>query len=315
LIKNKIDEKNLIVKKNKLIESKYNMTTLELKLIIVALSRIKKGDTNFFKTQIKVLEFSDLVGTNETSIYKNIKKACESLSSKTLKIYNDKNFEIYTWIKHIKYYSSEGSLEIEFNELLAPYLLLIKDNFTAYMLKDIIHLKSKYSIRIYELLKQYEKIGYRVIELNHFKDLLCINGSYSKYGLLKNRVLEPAKNELKKCSDIEFTYTAIKEGRKIVSVRFNIFKSDNKQDEEDYKKYDKFKLIGMIQKEFFKKFNINLHHVDFVSKHRIILIGILQRLFGTDPKKIKFPERYLFSLIDDVTNCYDISKLKKLMDY
>jgi hypothetical protein len=42
-----IDDKNLIVKKNRFLEASYNMSTLELKIIIVALSKIQKDDERF----------------------------------------------------------------------------------------------------------------------------------------------------------------------------------------------------------------------------------------------------------------------------
>jgi len=52
----------------------------------------------------------------------------------------------------------DGIINFEVNPSLKPYLLNITNNFTSYHLDTIAHLKSTYTIRIYELLKQYENI-------------------------------------------------------------------------------------------------------------------------------------------------------------
>lgn len=53
-----------------------------------------------------------------------------------------------------------------------PYLLQLKERFTRYELKNILYFKNKYSIRIYELLKQYEKIGKREINIKELRGYL-----------------------------------------------------------------------------------------------------------------------------------------------
>jgi plasmid replication initiation protein len=173
-------------------------------------------------------------------------------------------------------------------------------------------MKSKHSIKLYELLKQYKNIGHRKFELDELKVFLNIDSKYKLYGHIKERILEPARKEIEQTSDLKFTYKEIKQGRKIVGLTFDII---NIKEGECYEKYDKFKLIGMIQEEFFNKFNINLHHVDFVSKHRIIVLDILKTLKGVNPSKIEFPERWLNSVINDSIGKYDLSKIKKLKDF
>ena len=45
------------------------------------------------------------------------------------------------------------------------YLIQLKSQFTSIELRYAIHLQSVYAMRIYELLKQYRKIGERVLSL------------------------------------------------------------------------------------------------------------------------------------------------------
>ncbi len=265
-------------------------------------------------TFISVEEFSKITNTKKDGIYAHIKTMCNNLGSKSIKVFNKENnrYVVYPWFSKLEYYINEGMVEIEFNSNIEPFLLMLKDNFTAYVLKYVIHMKSRYSIRLYELLKQYEIIGLRKIELNKLKELLNIDDKYKLYGHIRQRVLEPAKKEIEKTSDIRFTYQEIKTGRKITAIKFYITKNESS---ENYSNYDKFKLTCMIQNEFYNKFNINLHHTDFLSKHRIILIDILRTLKGVNQSKIRYPERWFKNAIIESTNKYDSDKICKLKDF
>jgi plasmid replication initiation protein len=309
-----IDENNLVIKQNCFVESIYDMSALELKLTLIAISRIAKDSNEFTSTIISVDEFTKITNTKKDGLYTYIKNICDNLGSKTLKIFDkEKNrYKVYPWFSKLEYYINDGMVEIKFNNEIKPFLLLLKDNFTSYALKYIINMKSKYSIKLYELLKQYETIGHRKFELDNLKSLLNLSDGYTQFCHLKSRVLEPAKKELEKTSDIKFTYKEEKKGRKIVALKFNITKA---KDDENYNNYDKYKVIGMIQDEFYNKFNINLHHIDFISKHRIILLDILKTVKGVNQSKIKYPERWFNNVIIESTNKYDSSKICKLKDF
>jgi hypothetical protein len=106
---------------------------------------------------------------------------------------------------------------------MKPYLLQLKERFTTYRLKEVIQLKSSFSIRIYELLKQYEKIGERIFLLETLKASLGIGPTeYSLYGDFKRRVLLVAQSEVAEKTDISFKFKEIKEGRKVVKIKFII---------------------------------------------------------------------------------------------
>ena len=90
-------------------------------------------------------------------------------------------------------------------------------------MQNVIRFKSTYSIRLYELLKQYEKIGERTFDLIEFKKTLGIRpGSYKLYGHLKSKILNPTQKELKQNADIRFDFKEKKQGRKVVGIIFRI---------------------------------------------------------------------------------------------
>ncbi|WP_080965286.1 RepB family plasmid replication initiator protein [Clostridium novyi] len=148
------------------------------------------------------------------------------------------------WFASIKYFKDEGKMAFTFAPRLKPYYLQLK-NYTKYRISNIASLKSQYSIRIYELLKQYEKIKTRKLDLNHLKELLGLEiHQYPKFYDFKNRVLNVAQKELSEKTDIKFTFEEIKTGRKVTSIRFFIDQKHKKKDVEEVKHKDIIDTLG-----------------------------------------------------------------------
>ena len=60
---------------------------------------------------------------------------------------------------------------------------------TLYRLKNITNLNSEYSLKFYEGLKQYEKIGVRIYELKELKKFLGVEKLYDRFYDFKRRIL------------------------------------------------------------------------------------------------------------------------------
>ena len=227
--------KNIVVKKNPLIESKYKMNPLEIKILLSVISMIDKNDSDFWTYRIKIKDLGE---------YKEIKRACKSLINRSFEIKDGKSWELYSWFSYIAYKNQYGLIECSFDPRLKPYLLQIKDNFTAYTLESILPMRSTYSVRIYELLKQYESIGSRSFDLNDLQELLQVPKSYRIWRDFVKRVLEPAKKEINQYSDITIDYKPVKTGRKITALNFVIGSNLKEMTLKQYKARVRAKCVG-----------------------------------------------------------------------
>ena len=166
-------EKNLVVKHNDLIEAKYDLNLNELKIILYAVSKLDREKEKFNLLTLNIREFFNLLGTTQER-YSEIREIIKELRKKEIIVKKDGNELIVGWLSSIEYLGDQGEIELEFSEKLMPYLLQLKERFTRYELKNILYFKNKYSIRIYELLKQYEKIGKREINIKELRGYLGI---------------------------------------------------------------------------------------------------------------------------------------------
>jgi plasmid replication initiation protein len=215
-------ENKLIVKSNDLIEASYRLSTQGKKLILILLSKIGPDDQDFKIHKIKIKEIQKVLGIENKVDYVRLKALTKTLRKAKIDIPNRPDLDI-GWLSSSEYIEKEGYVELCFDPKLKKYLLDLKEFFTKYYLKNAIKLNSAYSIRIYELLKQYERISERKFSVDHLKYVLGIQDSkYKLYGDFKRYVINPAQKDIKKNSDISFNYKEIKEGHKVAELLFLI---------------------------------------------------------------------------------------------
>lgn len=217
-----------IVKHNDLIEAKIGLGLMGTRIFLKALSLIHREDVDFKVYTIIVSELLEECGVSSNN-YEVLKQEAESLASITLKLptKNKKGFLYTGLVSSIEYVPQKGWLELIFDPKLKPYLLQVKGNFTTYELQYVFLMKSQYSIRIYELLKQYATFGRRKIDLDGLRHILSLEDKYPNFADFKKRVIEPARKECSLFSDISFTYKPIKKGRKTVGLDFTIKRKSN----------------------------------------------------------------------------------------
>lgn len=214
--------KNLVVKSNDLVEARYKLNLNEQKLILYAVGKLERTKEKFNILQIQTSDFVKLLNTSELR-YTEIRNLVTNLMEKQVKITTETGELIANWVSSIEYIKNSGTIELEFSKKLTPYLLQLKKRFTRYELENILYLKNKHSIRVYELLKQYENIGKREIKVNDLRNCLGIeNNQYQRFSNFENRVLNTTKNEINEHTDLTVDYKKIKTGRKITSISYTI---------------------------------------------------------------------------------------------
>ncbi|MBW9146859.1 replication initiation protein [Clostridium sp. CM028] len=213
---------NWIYQSNKLIEASYSFTVLEQKLIRLLASMITKDDVDLKEYQFLATDLSKTLNIHKRNIYRELDRVTDKLMARFIKMKNDdtEEFDKFHLIKTAKL--RNGILILKIDEDM-KYFYLKLNWYTKYQLKNIMQFKSTYSFRLYELLKQYEGIGSRLISIADLRIGLDIEKEqYPKYSNLKQKVINVAQNEINLKTDISFDYEEIKTGRKVTSIKFYI---------------------------------------------------------------------------------------------
>jgi plasmid replication initiation protein len=215
-----------------LVNAKYKLNTSEIKFILTAITQIDSVQDEVLKDyEIKVSDLEQKLQAEQNET--RLKQFAKKLMSKPLEVPTADGWIIANWFSDIEYVRGQARFKVRFSEKLKPYLLQLKERFVAYNLKYILPLTSTYSVRIYQLLKEYKKLTKRYFTVEELQDILQVPKSYKdSYKDFKRNVLKVAEKELREHTDIYFTIEEEKEGRKVSRLIFRIYKNEHKKEAE-----------------------------------------------------------------------------------
>lgn len=225
--------KALVTKSNNLVEARYHFSIWETRVFTKLVSLIQPGDEDFKKYKLYIKDLVSFFGVKDNDAYVKIKAVPDNLLKKVVTIpYTTENGEERFLKTGLIAQASipkkkEGYIELSFHPDLKPYLLQLKRTFLSYDISNVLKISSVYSVRIYELLKQYEKIGHREFDIETLKATLGVSDKYKLYGHFKSRIILKAQKDLKQHTDIYFNFKEVKSGRRVVAIIFEIKKNKN----------------------------------------------------------------------------------------
>lgn len=231
----------LLVKHNKLVQSKYSLTANEQKLLYKIFEEIQK---NGYKTREVTLTFEDFYREYKQIIGRKITKndfryTLEAIQDKKPYIIDMDND---TYIR-TQWYAIKGKLDLSeitliIDDLVFEYIQSLDKNFTGLRIATLYSFKNFYTMRIYELLKQWSSVKREIIyKVDTLKSLLgleeieqvekdgsitVLNSGYRNFGIFDRKILKKAVNEINEKSELKVSYTTKKKGRKIVEVIFKV---------------------------------------------------------------------------------------------
>lgn len=218
--------KNYLVTKSNyfIMNSSYDLSLEEQKLILTLASMVQPEDEEFKPYIFRISDFIELLGVENQAKYTEIPKITKELMKKVFEIEEGNRIIQTAWLSGVIYEKGTGYVTLKFNPDLKPYMLKLNSMFTQYRLANILSMKSKYSPRIYEILKcnEFKKQGYIEIEVEELRKLLRADTIYPLYADFKRKVIIQTQKELKKLSDINFEFEEIKTGRKVTALKFYI---------------------------------------------------------------------------------------------
>jgi plasmid replication initiation protein len=219
----------LVTKSNALINATYNLSSQEQKIILTLASLVEPDDEEFREYVFKIQNFIKLLEIKDKSKYTEVPRITKELMKKVFEIRTGNSIKQLSWLCSVVYKINEGIVILKFSPDLKPYLLHLKSMYTKYRLENILNLKSKYSIRMYEILKCNQFKGECIIELNELKNMVGAVANYFKiYADFKKKVLLQAQKEINAITDISFDFAEIKESRRIVGIKLIIFSNNKK---------------------------------------------------------------------------------------
>ena len=220
--------KNHVVKSNQVIEASYQLSAVEQRIVLAAISRIPKNQpiTDDELYPVSVDELKQL-GVREKTAYRDLKEGINRLYERSINLSIDDKSIKMRWVQEIQFLDSQSVIGIRFSKPILPFISNLSREFTKYALSDIAGINSGYGIRIYELLVQYRQIGKREISVESLRTMLELGKKYPLFADFKKRVIDTAIDQINEYSPLKVTYEQKKTGRKVTHIIFS-FKEKSK---------------------------------------------------------------------------------------
>ncbi len=259
----------LIRKSNDLVEARYKFDIWETRVFTKLLTLIRPDDIDFQPFRIYLRDvIDDFKLHKDNASYKLLRDATDNLLSKVFYVpyevegaIRERKYPIIIMSDTLKAALEEGArvkneyVEVCIHPEMKPLLLQLKEKFTSYDIENIISLKSNYTLRIYEHLKQYERIGRRQLDIEYLKRIFEITTEYPLFANFYQKIIEPAHADINHYTDLTITKIGkVKRGRKVESLLFEFHGKDNKYAQKTLKVAEPNVAYNVSEDQLFIKF-------------------------------------------------------------
>lgn len=217
---------NMATQSNKLIEASYKMSVPAKRVMLMLLGQIHPGQQDVSgRVRIEASDYAEKTGVALNHAYADIKNGCRELMRTIIKTKDTvrKTTSECVVVHWMEYHENEGWLEATFTPWIAPFIHKLRDTgYKTICINEAVKFKRFHTIRLYELLMQWEFSGKRHITIDDLRKTFQIEKKqYPRFSDLKRWVIEPSILEIKEKTYRKIEYEIKKTGRQISSITFN----------------------------------------------------------------------------------------------
>ncbi|WP_343514368.1 replication initiation protein [Acinetobacter baumannii] len=224
-------EPELSVMQNRMIEAWNSMSIDEKRIFVLASPLVRLCNaTEQTRFSISAKDYAEACGIEIASAYSQLKTAADSLRGRYFSYINTAKKRVSVhWVIRIEY--SEAEISFYFpDEVL--YMLSIFDAqnpYTKFRIETALSLKGAHSLQLYQLLKQYETVGFREFSEELFRQTFELTKKYKVISNLRIRVIEPSVAEINAKTELKVKFSQLKKGNKVIGFRFDMKKPKSKK--------------------------------------------------------------------------------------
>ena len=251
-----LDEKYIVEKSKSLVWAQFqDYSPGELKILDTYLSRIDPRNPDTSLVTFTKKEYAELMGLDSDIRTEQLKAYTGGLLSNVVTIdLPDKGYVQYALFSEAKCYlddkSGQVTIEVDCNhKLKTAFFDIARNGYVRYQLKNIINLKSQYSVRLYPKLKD-RPFGW-TISVAELREMLgATAASYDVFKDFNKHVLQKAVKEINEVTDITVSTENIRKGRSVESIRFKVDeKTPHVISKEDSKLFDDAEVVEVEEDE------------------------------------------------------------------
>jgi plasmid replication initiation protein len=167
-------------------------------------------------------EFSEVFNVSLSNCYGVLKRAIDKLMKTDIRIEktDGSGFCRINVCSMADYNKHEGNISVKFTDDIMPYLAQVTNRFVLYNIKEISNFGSLYTTRLYELIQEFKETGWLLISVDQLREVFAVGNKFKTYNNFKQKTFAHACREINNNYDMGLRFEELKEGRKVVAVKF-----------------------------------------------------------------------------------------------
>lgn len=301
-----------VIQHNAITNSRHDLKACQLDILYLLLSTIKDDDPLYKEYTLNFADIETLTGRkwNRTEFIKNT----SGMGSKMYEIGVPNDIEndytqlwLFQWITYKK---GTTSVTVKLTDKATQFFFHLKNNFTMMELTSILSCDSKYAKRIYAICCQWINTGTKEYAVEDLRKMLMTDESFKQWGQFKEKVLDKAKEEINKSTNINMEYTLRKTSRSFSHVTFKMKRKTAVQQQIDFslpveKQTEFSRSVAVLQKETGFKQDMAERIANSISFDQIadyrkrIIARYMKAMNGQLPTIKDIPKYFLAMLKED----------------
>lgn len=232
------NEENKMVVRNDYVKAIHpdRMSVNAMKLFRLTIAQCRMKDEELFEYTFKVEDIAKAFHIEGRTVYRELQSMCVSMMQMVL-LYGDGDPRKSWTMKHIvercTHEPGSGEIVIQLHKDMTDLLLRLKRDFTKIPIASVLLMRSKYSIRLFELLCEKMKncLPYAdnatevTLTLEEIRKATGTDKrkTYDKTSNFKARVLKPSLSEIEESAGWKILCYDLKKGRAVIGFRLEVW--------------------------------------------------------------------------------------------
>lgn len=221
--------------RNELVNGKYVLTLLEMRMVVALAAHIIKNIDKFEAYSISVRELGDFMGLGADESYSRIKTLARKLRKRELFFEwcstpnsKRKSWLVTGWFDFLLYDDEFSRLEFQFSSKIEPMLLQVHEAYVKLDSKPLMAFKGMYSLRFLMLIAEWERIQPYTIAIADLREMLQLGNKYKTFADFDRHVVGVALKEINALTDFSVRAVPQKKSRAYTHYKFYIKRNPKK---------------------------------------------------------------------------------------
>lgn len=217
------ENKTEIWQGNEITRAKYSYTGVEINIMCLIIYKLQYySDSHYYQLPITCDEYIERTGLDPSN-RKEIKKAVRSMMCKSFEMEDSEGNEyLFTIVSGIKFERKSGTIYINVDPFIMPYVRDISKNTTRYYLETILSLKGKNAKRLYQHVCMFKSSGQFSMHFDDIRSKLFDEPKYKFLAAFIEYVIDPAVKEINAKSNLVIKYEKVSKYGSTKMVNFTI---------------------------------------------------------------------------------------------